>query len=531
MSGRNKKNLIIIALIAIVVVMSVAYAAFATSLNITGTSNIASNWNIEITNITTLEKSSGASNAAGSPTYDNTNGLTASINTTLTSPGDYAIYKIEVTNKGSLNAVLSSITGPTNNNNDIIFYVNKNQNNEDITDTSRMIGANDILNARGDSNNLDKGYVYVTVLYRDYENQQTPEIATANATVTLNFTQSSSGSSPDTINGTIYRLSSDTWNSNQDISSMTAGEDYVTTAAAVTSMDSMGAIFYLKHTVVNSVVTESYVCFITDTEHCMQGGGSEDSNDTSIYYKYEEQGGNWAVLKSQEPWFQAHEGSCDFSGDSRCNDNTFSEVSAGRNGDVAAFGPEGTNCIVNYDGSSSCSGSGSSGESGSGSSHNVINGTIYRWSQDNWSVNQDISSMTEGEDYVTTAGAVTNMDALGAKFYLKHTVVNNIVIDNYVCFVSDAEHCLKAGGAQTSESVSPYYKYEEQGGNWAVIKSQESWFENANGSCSFDSSSSHCEGGGFSSVYVSAYGGVDVYDSDSSSRGCIATNEGSSRCN
>ena len=358
MSGRNKKNLIIIALIAIVVVMSVAYAAFATSLNITGTSNIASNWNIEITNITTLEKSSGANNAAGSPTYDNTNGLTASINTTLTSPGDYAIYKIEVTNKGSLNAVLSSITGPTNNNNDIIFYVNKNQNNEDITDTSRMIGANDILNARGDSNNLDKGYVYVTVLYRDYENQQTPEIATANATVTLNFTQSSSGSSPDTING-----------------------------------------------------------------------------------------------------------------------------------------------------------------------------TIYRWSTDNWSVNQDISSMTAGEDYVTTAGAVTNMDALGAKFYLKHTVVNNIVIDNYVCFVSDAEHCLKAGGAQTSEIVSPYYKYEEQGGNWAVIKSQESWFENANGSCSFDSSSSHCEGGGFSSVYVSAYGGVDVYDSDSSSRGCIATNEGSSRCN
>ena len=190
---KRQKNIIIGGLLAIVLVMAVGYAAFATNLNVTGTSSIDTSWDVEITGIE-LFASRGATDNAGSPTYNNSNGLTATFNTNLTSPGDYATYKIEVTNRGSLNAVLSSITGPTNSNSDIIFYLNKNQNNQDITDTDRMISTNDILNATGDSNDLDVGYIYVTVLYRDYEGQTSPSgaAATASATVTLNFSQSNS---------------------------------------------------------------------------------------------------------------------------------------------------------------------------------------------------------------------------------------------------------------------------------------------------------------------------------------------------
>ena len=202
----RQRNIIIGGLCAIVLLMVVGYAAFNSVLNIKGTSNITSSWNVEITNIEVFKKSGGASDNSGSPTYDNTNGLTATFNTNLTSPGDYATYKIEVTNKGSLNAILSSITGPTSNNSDIVFYLNKDQNNQDITDTSRMITTNDILNKAGDSNELNKGYVYVTVLYKNYEGQVSPSNKTASATVTLDFEQSSSEATPPVISNskTVY---------------------------------------------------------------------------------------------------------------------------------------------------------------------------------------------------------------------------------------------------------------------------------------------------------------------------------------
>ena len=41
---RQKKNMLLGGLLAIVVLMGIAYAAFATSLNITGTASVTSNW-------------------------------------------------------------------------------------------------------------------------------------------------------------------------------------------------------------------------------------------------------------------------------------------------------------------------------------------------------------------------------------------------------------------------------------------------------------------------------------------------------
>ncbi len=283
----KQRNIIIGSLCAIVLLMVVGYAAFSSVLNIKGTSNITSSWNVEITNIEVFKKSSGASDNPGSPTYDNTNGLTATFNTNLTSPGDYAIYKIEVTNKGSLNAVLSSITEPTSNNGDIIFYLNKDQNNEDITDTSRMITTNDILNKAGDSNELNKGYVYVTVLYRDYEGQTNPSNKTASATVTLNFEQSSSEATPPVIsnsktvysfnNTTLITLGTSTIN---DLESIKTAEPYYESAEEV--MIASGLTIFNKYTVVDDVITEGYACQtygILEEAVCVQGGDASYYND------------------------------------------------------------------------------------------------------------------------------------------------------------------------------------------------------------------------------------------------------------
>ena len=85
---KNKRNYIIIGLCSILLIMTVGYAAFSQLLQINGTSNIASNWNIEITNIRAVNLASVTGNSA----YDieepavGTDKLSATFHTGLESP-------------------------------------------------------------------------------------------------------------------------------------------------------------------------------------------------------------------------------------------------------------------------------------------------------------------------------------------------------------------------------------------------------------------------------------------------------------
>ena len=116
----SKKKAIIFVLVALLTVTSVAYAILSTTLNITGTvTKKGGDWNVYFTNLSTPTLTGGAtvSNAkleASSFTF----------NALLVKPLDSIVYTFDVTNKGTINAKLSSITltgEDTANNNNITY--------------------------------------------------------------------------------------------------------------------------------------------------------------------------------------------------------------------------------------------------------------------------------------------------------------------------------------------------------------------------------------------------------------------------
>ena len=77
MNAQNK-NILIGGLLAIVLVMAVGYAAFATQLNITGTASITSNWDVHFNktaqvagDVVPAKNFSGGSLPTGTITYGN----------------------------------------------------------------------------------------------------------------------------------------------------------------------------------------------------------------------------------------------------------------------------------------------------------------------------------------------------------------------------------------------------------------------------------------------------------------------------
>ena len=105
---RNKNTqLIIIAVLAFAVMfMTVGFATYATTLNITGTTTVsAAKWSVHY--VTNSYAESTGSVVATSKTITNTD-VTYSI--TLAKPGDFYEFTINVINDGSFDAKLSALT-------------------------------------------------------------------------------------------------------------------------------------------------------------------------------------------------------------------------------------------------------------------------------------------------------------------------------------------------------------------------------------------------------------------------------------
>ena len=108
MEARHK-NALIGALLAVVLVMAVGYAAFAQQLTINGTSTITSKWDVHMETGKAVGNSTMGTVPTGTVTVAD-GGLSATFNAELVSPGDTVTFTVPVVNKGTIDAKLSTIS-------------------------------------------------------------------------------------------------------------------------------------------------------------------------------------------------------------------------------------------------------------------------------------------------------------------------------------------------------------------------------------------------------------------------------------
>lgn len=167
---KDKRNILIVALLISILAMSIGYAALAQQLVVKGTANAVANWNVKITDITPRALT-GANLKEGTPTFNNTS---ANFEVDLEYPGANATFDITIENAGRVDAILDSITGIAEANAESPEYIKYS-----------ISGINEKDSLDADS----KVIATVTVIWED-DGQPIPETSVSKtATINLNYIQ------------------------------------------------------------------------------------------------------------------------------------------------------------------------------------------------------------------------------------------------------------------------------------------------------------------------------------------------------
>ena len=117
--NKNQKNIMIVGLLGVLLVMSIAYAAFASQLTVNGTASITSNWCIGFDSTRSTDYVASKTHSSGTvptgsitfsgPTCSTNYQTNASLVANFKQPGDKIVYTLTIANKSSVAAVIDSI--------------------------------------------------------------------------------------------------------------------------------------------------------------------------------------------------------------------------------------------------------------------------------------------------------------------------------------------------------------------------------------------------------------------------------------
>lgn len=165
MEDMHKSSLIMI-LLAVVFVMAIGYAAFSTTLNINGTAQITSSWDVHIEDIAVNNEILDGKNISASVGQNN---LSATFQAELVSPGSGVTYDVTIKNGGTLDAKLESIT-----------FVDSD--NEAIVASYSGISQNDVIE-------VGRTQTFTITVKFNESYTYTPEVTTGSVTMNLTYVQ------------------------------------------------------------------------------------------------------------------------------------------------------------------------------------------------------------------------------------------------------------------------------------------------------------------------------------------------------
>lgn len=164
------RNKLIIAAVVLVGLASVAYAAFAQILTISGTGTAAGNWDVEITSITAKDQT-GATDRATTPSFTST---TATFDVDLAYPGATSTYDVVIENNGSIPAKLSTLTDLTSLNSsaptDIRYTLTGVAVNDELAAGASVTATVKVEWLTGGSTNIDTQSKAATITFNYVQN-------------------------------------------------------------------------------------------------------------------------------------------------------------------------------------------------------------------------------------------------------------------------------------------------------------------------------------------------------------------------
>ena len=390
-SEKRKNNIIIGVLLGVVVLMGIAYAAFASNLNITGTSSMSENWCIGFDSTRTSDYQAtagiqGGTTPTGSMSFsgDSCGGnlkTTASLNASFKQPGDKVEYTLKIGNKGTLAAAIESIevdgdsvTSDTTITKGNIKYIIEMPESTSLavnaTTTMKVTAMfqndTDISSSSNEQQTISIG---VNAVQDDGRGGFTPTPAKFTGTIyRWNTTTASNGSSLVPVSGTKWvetdgnneaptlfdteeECQTDISNNGYEQYGVYCQEKTVTFGGVgeyTTDASTLNKNYYLNHDVEDDIITASYVCFVyNNSEHCLKGGdnGASFAANTQIIKDFQTFNNLGALSNGT---------GCYFGSSSSCYGGGFFDVHAYSDGYVYVYGSSSEHCKVNGDRNSYC---------------------------------------------------------------------------------------------------------------------------------------------------------------------------------
>lgn len=190
---RNKRSYIIIALIVVLLLSAVGYAAFQANLTITGTATGTATWDVHFKSTST---------GGDSAPVISTDGKSITFTSTLGFPGDAQELTAVIENSGTLDAKLTGFTVSDGTNN----VASKTYGTETASDPAILIQYETLSTTTGSEDIVGKNgglctYKFVVFWNKEYNTVGTNGAAstgTKTFTITLNYEQSTTAPTPST---------------------------------------------------------------------------------------------------------------------------------------------------------------------------------------------------------------------------------------------------------------------------------------------------------------------------------------------